>query len=488
MHAAAALATYDSFSPRWKVICAEVAQALTRVKPEFLGDWKEALRPIRSELFAALGVIFRDRELGELQQALATSTLADYAADVVSLLADLIVDADPRQFAELFPVLARHGEGAIHALETELDEVVRPDWTDPPTDPSWRDLTADLRQVIEAAAGLLEERFIFCQTLPYPQFRDVVEQLRGRGYRPLRIRPHRVGPSLQVAAVWIRDGRSWEWLGEADVEDIRTRDTELGRQGYVPVDVSVTRSGEGGPPCYAAVWEKNGADTEVRLIVGRLGESEQKAQAALVEQRFNCQTATVILDCQGQPHGASLWTRRNDQQRSTTRLFHGPSADFREDDCPGLLLTDARLSSIEVPEDGGNDSILVTTALWNISTQFESKVLHGLSIIEQRLLAARLTADGFRPVAISVASDPENGLPVAASVWHRPLAAESAKDRLAKRQANAAVALLRLGQRAQGLADSPASPRPQDPQLFDSPAQPPRRGSEPGSDPVGQTG
>jgi formylglycine-generating enzyme required for sulfatase activity len=41
----------------------------------------------------------------------------------------------------------------------------------------------------------------------------------------------------------------------------------------------------------------------------------------------------------------------------------------------------------------------------------------------------------------------ENGSesPLTASVWHRPLVAEEAKDRLAKRQANAAMALLRLG-------------------------------------------
>jgi formylglycine-generating enzyme required for sulfatase activity len=35
--------------------------------------------------------------------------------------------------------------------------------------------------------------------------------------------------------------------------------------------------------------------------------------------------------------------------------------------------------------------------------------------------------------------------PLTVSVWHRPLVPEEAKDRLAKRQANAAVALLRLG-------------------------------------------
>ncbi len=103
LRAAAALATYEPVSPGWRALGHDAALWLTRVKPEFLGDWKEALRPVRTDLLAPLGAIFRDRELGELQQALATSTLADYAAEDVHLLAELIVDADPRQFAEPLP-------------------------------------------------------------------------------------------------------------------------------------------------------------------------------------------------------------------------------------------------------------------------------------------------------------------------------------------------------------------------------------------------
>ena len=105
-------------------------QALTLVKPELLSDWKEALRPVRAELLAPLSAIFRDHKLGELQLALATSTLSDYAADDVRLLADLLCDADPQQFARLFPVLARHGKAAIAELERELDKVIEPEWTD----------------------------------------------------------------------------------------------------------------------------------------------------------------------------------------------------------------------------------------------------------------------------------------------------------------------------------------------------------------------
>ena len=167
----------------------------------------------------------------------------------------------------------------------------------------------------------------------------------------MRIRPYRVGTSILVAAVWTRDDRSWQWLGEADADQLRARDADLRREGYVPIDVSVTVGADGSPPRYTAIWEKaDVADAEVRLIVGRLGEQEQDTPAALVEEKFNCQAASVVLDDQGQPHGASLWTRRNDQQKSTTRLFHGPAADFREDDCPGLLLTDVQLSSSRLEE------------------------------------------------------------------------------------------------------------------------------------------
>jgi serine/threonine protein kinase len=405
LRAAAALAAYEPANPRWQAIRADVAQALTRVSPEFLGDWKEALRPVRAELLGPLGAIFRNPELGELQLALATSTLADYAADDVRLLADLVMDANPQQFAGLFPVLARHGEAAIRELESELEKEVQPSWADPPPDPAWEDVPPETRQAIEAATGMVEERFAFCQTMPRAQLGIVVEQLGRCGYRPLRIRPYVVGSSVQVAAVWARDGRSWRWLSEADAEQLRSSDADLRREDFVPIDVAAACRRDGESPYYTAVWEKAGAaDTEVRLVVGRLGAEEQKALAALVEEKFNCQAAQVVFDDNGQPYVGSVWSRRKDQQKSTTRLFHGPAAEFHEDDCPGLLLTNVQLSQCQGHDDAASSPGLWTTALWNVSTQFESKTLHGLSPADQLAEALRLAAEGFRPVAISASA------------------------------------------------------------------------------------
>ena len=45
---------------------------------------------------------------------------------------------------------------------------------------------------------------------------------------------------------------------------------------------------------------------------------------------------------------------------------------------PVLLLTDVAIEPVSSGQDDNSDGpLLVTTALWNVSTQFESKVLHG---------------------------------------------------------------------------------------------------------------
>jgi formylglycine-generating enzyme required for sulfatase activity len=245
-----------------------------------------------------------------------------------------------------------------------------------------------------------------------------------------------------VAAVWARDSRPRKWLAETDVEQLIARDVALRREGFLPVDVSVAQRA-GSAPWYAAVWEKaDEADTEARLVTGLLSEQVQRESAVLVQEKFNCLTASV-LPGDGRTYGASLWIRRKGQQKSTTRVFHGPADDFREDDCPGLLVSDARINHVESQDDSETGSFLSTTVLWNVSTHFESKLLHSLSPVEQLRHGLQLTADGFRPVAISASGSPSGSL-VTTSVWHRPLVPEKVKDRLARRQATAAVILLRL--------------------------------------------
>ena len=86
------------------------------------------------------------------------------------------------------------------------------------------ELLALIKQ-IEAAEGLVAERFAFCQTMPLEQFEAICATLKSSGYRPTGVRPwYRAASStttvrtsrsqagnervdgVMVAAVWTRDG------------------------------------------------------------------------------------------------------------------------------------------------------------------------------------------------------------------------------------------------------------------------------------------
>ena len=124
LRAGAALAAYDPDGARWDAAADPVVKRLVEVDPAFLLAWMESLRPVREKLMAPLAVVFRDRtEERAGERRLATSVLADYAADQPETLADLLMDADEKQFAVLFPkVEANSGPAAALLNETRWEE------------------------------------------------------------------------------------------------------------------------------------------------------------------------------------------------------------------------------------------------------------------------------------------------------------------------------------------------------------------------------
>jgi formylglycine-generating enzyme required for sulfatase activity len=85
------------------------------------------------------------------------------------------------------------------------------------------------------------------------------------------------------------------------------------------------------------------------------------------------------------------------------------------------------------------------SAVWHNSDTLAATELHGLDAEAHLARCRALAADGWRPAALSVTANGP-GSPQAASVWHRPVVPDAARDALARRQANAAVALVHLGQ------------------------------------------
>jgi formylglycine-generating enzyme required for sulfatase activity len=118
--AAGALALYDPANPRWAGGSGKVAQALVTVNSLVLGPWLEALRPVRGKLTAPLAEIFRDKQRSETVHSLATDILADYAGDQPEILAELLMEADSKAFATLFPVAEQQSSKAIPTLRAEI--------------------------------------------------------------------------------------------------------------------------------------------------------------------------------------------------------------------------------------------------------------------------------------------------------------------------------------------------------------------------------
>jgi formylglycine-generating enzyme required for sulfatase activity len=129
LRAAAALARYDPDSQRWAKAGGTIVEDLVSVNPVFLGLWSEEFRPVKARLLAPLASVFKQPE-PTAQRSLATSLLADYAADQPQVLADLLMDADETQFAVIYPKLQERGEEGLPLLQGEVDKKPTADSTE----------------------------------------------------------------------------------------------------------------------------------------------------------------------------------------------------------------------------------------------------------------------------------------------------------------------------------------------------------------------
>ena len=122
LRAAAALAKYDPESEKWATAQEAVGNDLVAVPALHLSLWMEALRPVRTKLLPQLSAVYRDAGRRETERSLATDILADYAADNPQVLADLLMDADDKQFAVIYPKLKDRSEQGLPLLTGEIDK------------------------------------------------------------------------------------------------------------------------------------------------------------------------------------------------------------------------------------------------------------------------------------------------------------------------------------------------------------------------------
>jgi eukaryotic-like serine/threonine-protein kinase len=121
LRAACALAVYDPDSQRWRKVREQVANDLVAVPAVYLETWMMSLRPVRGQLQAPLAATYRDAKRRETERSLATDILADYVVDQPQVLADLVMDADDKQFAVIYPKFKAQAERGLPLLSSEID-------------------------------------------------------------------------------------------------------------------------------------------------------------------------------------------------------------------------------------------------------------------------------------------------------------------------------------------------------------------------------
>jgi formylglycine-generating enzyme required for sulfatase activity len=485
LRAASALAAYDADAGRWDGVHEAVAADLVAVPAVHLAAWLEALGPVRDRLLPPLAAIFRDAGRPQSERALATELLVEYAADRPEVLADLLMDADPRSWARLWPKAQAQREGAVTRFTQELDRTLAPDWKDAPPDPSQGRPDAALVGQVERAAGMVAERFALCQTLPLAEFDAVADGLRQAGYRLVNFRPHAHKPDAQarasvlVAALWTRDGKEAPWAHGLTADEAMKRDAALRDRGLVPLDVAgYLPPGDGeAEPRYAVLWGPKEAGMEdARMYVGVPAARHRAAWEPLQKGGFVPRTQ-AILRLGGAQLNSYVWWKP--ARTLETKLFYVSLTEAQYEGIltPSNLQTDLRLAwnpaGLERPRRLGAAVLGVApsaglggvpwaalaegqaiadagppglefAATWIDSVRHVSEEVHGLDPATHRARGRDLAAKGYRPVAVTV-SEGGGGRLLAGSVWQRPVVPEAAKDALAKRQAQAAVALLQLG-------------------------------------------
>ncbi|MGO9462634.1 MAG: protein kinase domain-containing protein [Isosphaeraceae bacterium] len=97
----------------------------------------------------------------------------------------------------------------------------------------------------------------------------------------------------------------------------------------------------------------------------------------------------------------------------------------------------------EIIQGGHPDRLYA--AVWSGEPGFEASPIFGVDPAAHLQRCRALESQGYRMVSLSAVRISAGGPLTAASVWHRPVISEQAKDQLAERQARAAIALIRMG-------------------------------------------
>jgi formylglycine-generating enzyme required for sulfatase activity len=315
-----------------------------------------ALRPVRNVLIAPLAQVANKRD--DRASPLAVSLLLDYAPDDPATLVELAVGGDESRFKkDLFPLLERHREAVVPLLEAELaKQPATPPWNDPPLPASWGEAPSAAVRQVEAAHGMVAERFAFCQTVPLKELPGLLEALRPAGYRPTRVRPYLDADGVRAAVVWTRDGRAWRLTLDLSPQTVRDADGKARDAGLEAVDAAgyLATPAKGGPPAErcACLWVAAAPGSRGARVEVCRSDTEFKEMLHALQPRIDLQLTHRILDLPagGRRHVAVVATLPDiGLELVETKLFDGTAGDYALERFLGRTQTEVDIGRSDQP-------------------------------------------------------------------------------------------------------------------------------------------
>ncbi len=193
--AASALAAYDPNSENWASISGQVANQLVQENPLRIAVWIETLRPAAKWLNPELKGVYAASPPARSQTEidLATDILESYSADDFSILHELVLVGQPKQFSKMFANYQRFSQQAMDALREELAQPFSPENPEASETEQQRLRLEYIARQANAAVALLrlEDATPVYEFLTVDRNPEALSQfiyrIRGREVSPLRL-------------------------------------------------------------------------------------------------------------------------------------------------------------------------------------------------------------------------------------------------------------------------------------------------------------
>ena len=357
----------------------------------------------------------------------------------------LIESADDAQFRAIKELMLENAAELRPLLQSSLARLRYPAW--PTHNSELPDIAPATLADLETASGWADPNFALCQWLPLEQITAVVEELKRHGYRLIRLRPFQTDDGFRVSAVWLRDGKKWDWRIGLTGDELRIAIEQ--QQELLPQDVAGYLSAisldpnlpGADVPQFAFVWsEPDFAGERREVFYGLPTKSSAPRQKELRNAGYRELTRHLYTD-----------RGRKFLQHS---MIWGLDAEHVEGSTYDVL-TEKSIDPFNESFDGPMDLTVVRVedercdvfygGIWLTGDRaFERRSTVLVSIEENKKIMRSWANQGFRPASIAAAQIP-GGATKAGSAWIRPKATTEQSLDYAKATSNCASALAQLG-------------------------------------------